>query len=55
VSLENSAAAESVIRDADFATETAALTRGQILAQAAGNSLSLSNSQPQQALSLLRG
>ena len=55
VSLENSSAAESVIRDADFASETASLTRGQILAQAAGNSLSLSNSQPQQALSLLRG
>ncbi|MFT3685833.1 MAG: flagellin [Phycisphaerales bacterium] len=55
VSLENSSAAESVIRDADFATETAALTRGQILSQAAGNSLQLSNSQPQQALSLLRG
>ena len=55
VSLENSSAAESVIRDADFASETAALTRGQILSQAAGNSLQLSNSQPQQALSLLRG
>jgi flagellin len=54
VSLENSAAAESVIRDADFATETAALTRGQILSQAASNSLSLANSQPQQALSLLQ-
>jgi len=54
VSLENSAAAESVIRDADFASETAALTRGQILSQAAGNSLGLANSQPQQALSLLR-
>jgi flagellin len=55
VSLENTSAAESVIRDADFATETASLTRGQILAQAASNSLSLANSQPQQALSLLRG
>jgi flagellin len=54
VSLENSSAAESVIRDADFASETANLTRGQILSQAASNSLSLSNSQPQQALSLLR-
>jgi flagellin len=55
VSVENSSAAESVIRDADFASETASLTRGQILAQAAANSLSLSNAQPQQALSLLRG
>ncbi len=55
VSLENSSAAESVIRDADFASETANLTRGQILSQAASNSLTLSNSQPQQALALLRG
>jgi len=54
VSLENSSAAESVIRDADFAAETAALTRGQILSQAAGNSLGLANSQPQSALQLLR-
>ena len=54
ISMENSSAAESVIRDADFANETANLTRGQILSQAASNSLSLSNSQPQQALSLLR-
>jgi flagellin len=53
ISLENTAAAESVIRDADFATETAALTRSQILSQAATNVLSLANSQPQSALSLL--
>jgi flagellin len=55
ISLENSSAAESVIRDADFATETATLTRGQILSQAAGNSLGLANQQPQSALQLLRG
>ena len=55
VSLENSAAAESVIRDADFASETANLTRSQILSQAASNSLSLANSAPQAALQLLRG
>ncbi len=55
VSLENSSAAESVIRDADFASETANLTRSQILSQAAQNSLSLANSQPQSALALLRG
>jgi flagellin len=54
VSLENSSAAESVIRDADFATETASLTRSQILSQAAGNSLGLANSQPQSALALLQ-
>jgi len=55
ISLENSAAAESVIRDADFASETANLTRGQILSQAGGQSLGLANSAPQAALSLLRG
>ena len=54
ISLENSAAAESVIRDADFAAETAALTRAQILSQAAQNSLGLANSAPQSALQLLR-
>ena len=54
ISLENSAAAESVIRDADFATETANLTRGQILTQAGGQSLGLANSAPQAALALLR-
>ncbi|MCA9286472.1 MAG: flagellin, partial [Phycisphaerales bacterium] len=53
VALENTAAAESVIRDTDFATETAALTRSQILSQAATQSLSLANAQPQAVLSLL--
>jgi len=53
ISLENTAAAESVIRDADFASETAGLTRGQILAQASTNVLAMANSQPQSALSLL--
>jgi flagellin len=53
ISLENTAAAESVIRDSDFASETAGLTRGQILAQASTNVLALANSQPQSALSLL--
>ncbi|MBA4120834.1 MAG: flagellin, partial [Isosphaera sp.] len=53
VSLENTAAAESVIRDADFAAETAALTRNQILQAAAQNSLALANQQPQSALQLL--
>ncbi|MCW5766461.1 MAG: flagellin [Phycisphaeraceae bacterium] len=54
VTLENNTAAESVIRDADFASETASLTRSQILSSAAANSLSLANSQPQAALQLLR-
>lgn len=53
VALENTAAAESVIRDTDFAAETAALTRSQILSQSAQNSLSLANAQPQAALGLL--
>ncbi len=53
IALENTTAAESVIRDTDFAMETAALTRNQILVQASTNTLSLANSQPQQVLSLL--
>lgn len=53
VTLENTAAAESVVRDADFAAETAGLTRNQILSQSAGQILSLANSQPQSALALL--
>ncbi|MDZ4686315.1 MAG: flagellin [Planctomycetaceae bacterium] len=53
VSLENTTAAESTIRDADFATETAALTRNQILVSASTNILALANQQPQAALQLL--
>jgi len=53
VAVENSSAAESVIRDADFASETAALTRSQILVSAATNVLGLANTQPQNALQLL--
>jgi len=53
VNLENTAAAESVIRDADFATETAQLTRSQILTSAATNILSIANQAPQSALQLL--
>ncbi len=55
ISLENSSAAESVIRDADFASETASLTRGQILQQASTNVLGLANQSPQSVLQLLRG
>ncbi|MBB6430484.1 flagellin N-terminal helical domain-containing protein [Algisphaera agarilytica] len=54
VALENTSAAESAIRDTDFAAETAELTRSQILVQAATNALGIANSQPQNALSLLR-
>jgi flagellin len=53
VTLENTAAAESVIRDTDFAAETAALTRLQIMAQAATQSLAIANAQPQAVLALL--
>ncbi|HWB19320.1 MAG TPA: flagellin, partial [Phycisphaerales bacterium] len=50
---ENTAAAESAIRDTDFAKETADLTRQQILSQAATQALSIANAQPQSVLSLL--
>ena len=53
IAVENTAAAESVIRDADFASETAAMTRSQILSQASAQVLSIANSQPQIALQLL--
>ncbi len=53
IALENTTAAESVIRDADFASETAALTRSQILVTSATQILGLANQQPQSALQLL--
>lgn len=53
VALENTSAAESVIRDTDFAMETANLTRGQIMSQAASQALQIANSQPQSVLQLL--
>ena len=46
--------AESSIRDADFAVESANLTRSQILVQSGTNVLSLANQNPQNVLSLLR-
>jgi len=54
VALENVTASESAIRDADFAKETAALTRAQILVQANTSVLSQANSSPQAVLSLLQ-
>ncbi len=51
---ENAAAAKSRILDADFAAETAALARNQILQQAATTILAQANQQPQAALSLLQ-
>lgn len=54
VTAENLSASESRIRDADFAQETAALTRAQILQQAGVAILAQANIVPQAALSLLR-
>ncbi len=54
VTAENLSAARSRIQDADFAAETAALTKGQILQQAGVSILSQANSQPQLVLSLLQ-
>lgn len=54
VAYENLSAAESSIRDTDFAEETANLTRSQILSQAASSVLAQANAQPQAALSLLQ-
>jgi flagellin len=53
IALENVTASESAIRDADFAAETAALTRSQILVQANTSVLAQANSAPQQVLALL--
>jgi flagellin len=50
---ENLSAANSRIRDADFAAETAALSRSQVLQQAGISILAQANALPQQALSLL--
>lgn len=51
---ENLSAANSRIRDADFAAETTAMTRNQILQQAGISMLSQANAQSQNVLSLLR-
>ena len=54
ISSENQAAARSRIMDADFASETANLTRSQVLQQAGMAMLSQANSAPNSVLSLLR-
>lgn len=54
-SSENASASRSRIQDADFAAETAALTRGQILQQAGTAMLAQANSLPNGVLALLRG
>lgn len=52
--VENLSASRSRIQDADFAAETASLTRSQILQQAGVAILSQANSLPNQVLQLLR-
>lgn len=54
VGAENQTAARSRIMDADFASETANLTRSQVLQQAGTAMLSQANSIPNNVLSLLR-
>ena len=52
--VENQAAARSRIMDADFASETANLSRAQILQQAGNAMVAQANQLPQQVLALLR-
>lgn len=54
VTYTNFQAAESRIRDADFAFETAQYTRNQIMVQAGTSVLAQANQTPQNVLSLLR-
>ncbi|TAM60647.1 MAG: flagellin/flagellar hook associated protein, partial [Rhodanobacter sp.] len=50
----NLASSQSTIRDADFAAETANLSKANILQQAGISVLAQANSQPQQVLKLLQ-
>ena len=54
VASENAEASRSRIQDADFASETANLTKSQILTQAGISVLAQANAQPQQVLALLQ-
>ena len=54
IATENLTAAESSIRDLDFAQETANLTRAQIMVSAGTSVLAIANQTPQSVLSLLR-
>ena len=54
ISSENLTAADSRVRDADFALETATFTRNQILVQSATAILAQANQLPSQALQLLK-
>ena len=53
--IENTAAAESTIRDADMAAEMSNYTKSQIIAQAGMAILAQANSNAQSVLQLLRG
>jgi flagellin len=53
ITLENLAASESTIRDADFADETSQLSRAQILVAAGTSVLALAQQTPQSVLQLL--
>lgn len=53
IELENTAAAESVIRDADYAHEVASLIRGQIMEMASVKTFQLAKDQAFNALALL--
>ena len=55
VSVTNNSAARGRIMDADFAAETANLSRAQILQQAGTAMMAQANQAPQQVMSLLRG
>ena len=55
VSSENQSAARSRIMDADYAMETANLSRAQILQQAGNAMVAQANQLPQQVLALLKG
>jgi flagellin len=55
VAAENQTAARSRIMDADFAVETANLSRAQILQQAGNAMVAQANALPQQVLKLLQG
>ena len=55
VATENQSAARSRIMDADYAAETAALSRAQILQQAGNAMVAQANQLPQQVLRLLQG
>ena len=52
--LVNLTEAESALRDADFAKESAALTRAQVLVQSGTSILAIANQNPQNMLALIR-